>query len=189
MPEAPKIRHPRQEVALAYALCAERLVAGDPNILNTQLGTVPVLVHLLYQSLEISLKRIGSRFQLLGGKDPDGLNLENSSHDVMALARAIQAGFPEYDVLSLLTATVSDDSLGANYVARMIMSAEFEETRVAYKNRDLGYADYKSFAVFSSHIQEWIKAVKDTAQNLEKFIDVLAYVRTKPADSTKATPG
>lgn len=187
MPQGPKIRHPRQEVAFAYALCAERLIAGDPSILNTHLGTAPVLVHLLYQSLEISLKRIGSRFQLLGGKDPDDLNLENSSHDVRALADAIQAGFPEYDVLSLLTATVSDDSLGANFVARMISSAEFEETRIAYKNRDLGYADYISFAVFSSHIQEWIKAVKDTAQNLERFIDVLAYIRIKP-DSSKAAP-
>ena len=185
MPEAPKIRHPRQEVALAYALCAERLVAGDPNILNTHLGTVPVLVHLLYQSLEISLKRIGSRFQLLGGRDPDGLHLENSSHDIKALADAIQAGFPEYDVLSLLAATVSDDTLGANFVARMITAAEFEETRCAYKCRDLGYADYTSFAIFSSHIQEWIKAVKDTAQNLEKFIDLLAYIRTKPDATPK----
>ena len=188
MSEAPKTDFNLQEVAFAYALCAERLVASVPNVLNTHYGTAPVLVHLLYQSLEVSLKRIGRRFQLLGGKDSKGLRLYDSSHDVKALANAIQAGFPGYDFVALLSATVTDDNLNANFLGRMLTGDEFADTRKAYLKRDLGYADLDSFTIFSSHVQEWIKAVKETAQNLERFIDVLAYIRTKPVDSSKAAP-
>ena len=176
-PAGPKKSYSLQEVAFAYALCAERLVASDPDVLNTHYGTVPVLVHLLYQSLEISLKRIGRRFQLLGGKDSKGLRLYDGTHDVKALADAIQAGFPGYDFVALLSAAVTDDSLNANHISRMLTSDEFEDTRTAYRERDLGYADLDSFTIFSSHIQEWIKAVKDTAENLEQFIGVLKFIR------------
>jgi len=188
MTSCPKADYPLQEVAFAYALCAERLVAGDPNVLNTHYGTVPVLVHLLYQSLEISLKRIGRRFQLLGGKDSKGRRLVKSSHDVKALVDAIQAGFPGYDFVGLLSAAVADDSLNANYISRMLTSDEFADTRSAYLDRDLGYADLDSFIIFSSHIQEWIKAVKDAAQNLEKFIGVMAMIRAKSGNLPKTTP-
>lgn len=188
MPEAIKTDFTLQEVALAYALCAERLVANDPNVLNTHFGTVPVLVHLLYQSLEISLKYIGRRFHLLDGKDIKGHRLENRSHDVKALADAIQVGFPGYDFVALLSAAVTDDSLNANHIGRMLTSDEFADTRRAYKRRKLGYAELKSFTIFSSHIQEWIRAVKDTAQNLDKFIGVLEMIRANPDGSAKVAP-
>jgi len=188
MTSRPKADYPLQEVAFAYALCAERLVAGDPNVLNTHYGTVPVLVHLLYQSLEISLKRIGRRFQLLGGKDSKGLRLYDSSHDVKALADAIQAGFPGYDFLVLLSAAVTDDTPNADFLGRMLTAEEFADTRLAYQKRTLGYAELKSFTIFSSHIQEWIKVVKDTAVNLEKFIGVLAMIRAKSGNLPKTTP-
>lgn len=188
MPAAPKTTFSLQEVAFAYALCAERLVASDPNVLNTHYGTVPVLVHLLYQSLEISLKRIGRRFHLLGGKDPNGLRLYDGTHDVKALVDAIQAGFPGYDFVALLSAAVTDDSLNANHIGRMLTADEFADTRLAYQERKLGYAEVQSFTIFSSHIQEWIKAVKDTAQNLEKFIGVLKMIRDKPVKTPKAKP-
>jgi len=183
-----KADYPLQEVAFAYALCAERLVASDPNVLNTHYGTVPVLVHLLYQSLEISLKRIGRRFQLLGGKDSKGRRLDKSSHDVKALVDAIQAGFPGYDFIALLSDAVTDDNLNADFLGRMLNADEFADTRLAYQKRTLGYAELKSFTIFTSHIQEWIKAVKDTAQNLEKFIGVLAMIREKPGKPPRAMP-
>lgn len=176
-PTGPKKSYSLQEVAFAYALCAERLVASDPDVLNTYYGTVPVLVHLLYQSLEISLKHIGRRFQLLGGHDSQDHRLYDSSHDVKALVDAIQAGFPGYDIVALLSATVTDDNLNANFLGRMLTGDEFADTRRAYLDRDLGYADLDSFTIFTSYIQEWIKAVKDTAQNLEKFIGVLKFIR------------
>lgn len=184
MPAAPKTTFSLQEVAFAYALCAERLVASDPNVLNTHYGTVPVLVHLLYQSLEISLKRIGRRFHLLGGKDSEGHRLENSSHDVKALVDAIQAGFPGYDFIAHISKAVEDDSLDANFLGRMLTADEFADTRLAYQNRKLGYAELQSFTIFTSHIKEWIKAVKDAAQNLEKFIGELEKIRANP----KAAP-
>ena len=185
MPETPKTDFTLQEVAFAYAICAERLVASDPNVLNTHFGTVPVLVHLLYQSLEISLKQIGGHFNLLDGNDPKGRRLADQSHDIQALTVAIQSGFPGHDVLALLTATVSDDSLGTDFLAKMLTAPEFADTRLAYRKRTLGYAELQSFTIFSSHFQEWIRAVKDTAQNLERFIGLLELIIIKPTVGPK----
>lgn len=185
MPETLKTEFNLQEVAFAYAICAERLVACDPNVLNTHFGTVPVLVHLLYQSLEITLKQIGGHLNLLSGNDPQGRRLADQSHDVQALTAAIQSGFPEHDVLALLSATVSDDRLSADFLSRMLTAPEFADTRLAYRKRTLGYAELQSFTIFSSHIQEWIRAVKDAAQNLEKFIGLLELLNIKPTVAPK----
>lgn len=175
----PKKSFSLQEAALAYAICAERLVINDPHVLNTHYGTVPVLVHLLYQSLEISLKHIGHRFHLLNGKDSEGRRLHHS-HDVESLAKAIQAGFPGYDFMTILSAAVTDDSINLNFIGRMLLSDELKDTRTAYQNRTLGYAELDSFPIFASYILEWVKAVKDTAENLENCIEALKIIRIKP---------
>lgn len=184
MPEAPKTDFTLQEVAFAYAICAERLVASDPNVLNTHFGTVPVLVHLLYQSLEISLKYIGRHFNLLSGNDPKGRRLEDQSHDVKALVAAIQEGFPKYEILPLLAATTAEGHYSEEILKKMLVEPEFEDTRLAYRKRTLGYAQLKSFTIFSSCIAEWIQAVKEAAQNLEKFIVLLDFINS----STENTP-
>jgi len=175
MPEVPKTEFTLQEVAFAYALCAERLVASDPSVLNTHFGTVPVLVHLLYQSLEISLKHIGNRLRLLSGNDTSGHRLVRS-HDVRALANAIQAGIPQGN-LSLLLSAAADDHLGIDFIDKMLFAPEFEETRKAYEDRKLGYAQLKSFTVFSPYILAWISAIKNIAKNLDKVIGWIDFTR------------
>lgn len=167
----------RPEVALAYAICAERLFSGNPKIFTDEPATVPVLVHLLFQSLEISLKHVGRHFNLWPDYCVNKKKSLDKSHDVKALTYAIQAGFPNVHIRVILLAAVIDDRLGAEFIGRMLTAPEFEDTREAYEGRNLGYAQLKSFTIFSSNTAEWIQSVKEMSQNLGTFIRYLENIR------------
>jgi len=167
----------RPEVALAYAICAERLFAGNPKIFTDEPATVPVLVHLLFQSLEISLKHVGRHFNLWPEYFVNKKESLDKSHDVKALTHALHAGFPTVHIRVILLAAVIDDRLGAEFIGRMLTAPEFEDTREAYEGRILGYAQLKSFTIFSSHTAEWIQSVKEMSQNLGNFIRYLEIIR------------
>lgn len=187
MPQDKQSDYTRPEVALEYALCAERLYACNPRISSDEPAAIPVLVHLLYQSVEISLKHVGRYFNLWPEHYLNKKESLDRSHDVRALANAIQVGFPNFHIRAMLLAAVINDRLGAEFIGRMLLENEFEDTRQAYKNRTLGYAQLKSFTIFSSNTADWIQAVKETAQNLGTFIRYLECLRDS-ADRTPSHP-
>lgn len=114
---------------MAYAICAERLFAGSPNMFVDEPASVPVLVHLLYQSLEVSLKHIGRYFNLWPKYTKGGEGSLDRSHDLDKLVKVLQAALPRYNIRVLLSGTVGQDHLGANFVGRMLASPEFKDTR------------------------------------------------------------
>ena len=66
----------------------------------------------------------------------------------------------------------------------MISGAQFEKTRESYASRCLGYGQVADgdFALVTG-IPQWIAAVKETASNLPKIIDVLLAWKTSPSRS------
>ncbi len=78
------------------------------------------------------------------------------------------------------------DDLNANYISRMLTSDEFPDTRSAYLERDLGYADLVLHHFLIAHSNGSKRS--NTAVNLEKFIGVLAMIRAKSGNLPKTTP-
>lgn len=66
----------------------------------------------------------------------------------------------------------------------MICGKEFEKTRECYASRSLGYAQVSNgdFALIND-IPSWIAAVKETANNLPKIIDILSQWKASPSKS------
>jgi len=182
MPKEAKTSYNRPEIAVAYALCAERLYAGNPKFFTEQEACVPVLVHLLYQSLEISLKHIGRHFNLWPEYAPGVKGSLDRSHDLRKVANALQEIIPKTP-LRVLMSFGGENPLGANFIGRMLTAAEFEDTRAAYNNRTLAYAEINSFTIFTSNTAEWIQAVKGLAQTLEKFVGLLEQIRAFTANA------
>jgi hypothetical protein len=173
------------EAAMAYALSAERIFGNDCDFLNNNPPVVPILVSLLFQSLEISIKHSGIASGLVSEAEARARSMR-SGHGIKELATlAVEklGGNPFDPILMALTYfNTSPDS--KEIIRLMVCGNDFENTRQCYASRSLGYAQVTDgdFALVYD-ISSWILAVKETACNLPKTINIIAQWKASTSKS------
>lgn len=170
---------------MAYAISAERIFANDYNFLNTNPPVVPIFVSQLFQSLEISIKHAGIEAGLFTASEARHSAMR-SGHGIKELARlAVEklGGEPFGPILMAMTRFNAHEN-SAEIIRQMICGKEFEKTRECYASRCLGYAQVEDghFALVSD-ISMWIAAVKETAGNLAKTVDIISEWKASPSES------
>jgi hypothetical protein len=194
-----KVNFTRRQGALAYALCAERFFIDTDNfkkLMNENEAVFPILVSLLFQSLEISIKHVGVESKILEEAE---IRRIGNGHDIEKLSNAIcdrmfndilneAAGDGrrlnprtrdhllrglKADFVGSLTRKIVDRA-SQQHISKMIWGNEFAETRKCYSYRNLGYAHVgdHDFAYYSN-FPRWIDIVKQVAQNLDDAIAAL----------------
>lgn len=182
-----KIKHvfTGQEAAIAYALSAERIAGNGPDFLNANQAVIPIFVSHLFQSLEISIKYAGIESGLFTEREARSRDTR-SGHGIKELAiLAVEklGGKPFGPIRMAMTHFNTSENSG-EIISLMISGAQFEKTRESYASRCLGYGQVADgdFALVTG-IPQWIAAVKETASNLPKIIDVLLAWKTSPSRS------
>lgn len=180
-----------EEVAIVCALRAERIF--DTKALPGNLSIVPDFVSFLYQSLEMSIKHASIASGLVTYDEMIGRNKKEkremyNGHDIKKLAElaAKKLGVPAYGIAKALTFKIEYD-IKLNYdlkliIEDMICNPKYENTRISYAKRCLGYTKgtYKDFGYFKD-LEWWIAAVKQTAQNLPVAVDILSQLKESPS--------
>ena len=173
------------EAAVAYALAAERIFGNDAAFVTANPAVVPVFVSMLFQSLEISIKHAGIESGLFTMQEARSRQ-NRSGHglkELVALAVEKIGGNPFDPIIMAMTFSNSDDR-SAQFICEMICGRDLENTRDAYGSRRLGYGEvYEGDFAIINPIGEWIQAVKRTALNLPKTIDILSQWRTSASTS------
>lgn len=165
-----------EEAAAAYALVAENILGGDAAFLNASPAIVPIFVSMLFQSLEISIKHAGIESGLFTMQE--ARNRQNRSghgiKELAALAVENLGGDPFDPIVMAMTFSNSGDR-SSQFIHEMICGRKMEKTRDAYASRRLGYGEvYEGDFALINPIVEWVSAVKQTAVNLPKTIDILS---------------
>jgi len=173
------------EAAIAYALAAERIFNNDYDFLNTNPSVMPIFVSQLFQSLEISIKHAGIASGLFT-EDEARARQMRSGHGIKELATlAVEklGGNPFEPILMAMTYFNTYQN-SKEIIRKMICGQEFEKTRECYASRSLGYAQVSNgdFALIND-IPSWIAAVKETASNLPRIIDILSQWKASPSKS------
>jgi hypothetical protein len=162
-----------QEVALAYALCAECLFGQGEDFLNENPMVMPIFVSHLFQSLEISIKHAGTESGLFTMQEARNTQKGHGINELATLAIG-KLGGKGSDLVMALTCFSPEDVRSSTIIAKMIYGKEFDTTRRCYCSRRLGYAEVENgeFRILDP-IQEWVAAVKQTAINLNSTIEIL----------------
>lgn len=182
-----------KEAAIAYATAAERILGDDAEFLKSNPAVVPIFVSMLFQSLEISIKHAGIESELFTMQE--ARNRQNrSGHGIKELAiLAIEKLGGDLDslgpgaafdpIVSAMTFFNSRDG-SSQYIHEMICGDALEKSREVYASRRLGYGQIcEGDFVTMGPIVEWVFAVKETAMNLPKTIDILSQWRKSPSGS------
>jgi hypothetical protein len=175
----------REEAASAYALAAEKIFGGDDTFLNNKPAVVPVFVSMLFQSLEISIKHAGIESGLFTMQEARNRQnrLGHGIKELAALAVEKLGGDPFDPIIMAMTFSNSGDR-SSQFIHNMICESEMEKTRDAYASRRLGYGEvYEGDFALITPIAEWVSAVKQTAVNLPKTIDILSQWRSSASRS------
>ena len=180
-----------QEAAVTYALSAERIFNNDFDFLIKERAVIPIFVSLLFQSLEISIKHAGIASGLFTEKEARKSAMRNG-HGIKEFATlaAKRLRRSPVDFLSAMT-NFNIHPNSAEVILQMIRGEDFEKTRACYASRCLGYAQVADgdFSLIDSDISGWIAAVKETATNLPKAIDILSQWKASPSKSKHFTIG
>lgn len=175
-----------QEAAMAYALSAERIFGNDCEFLNTNHHVIPIFVSQLFQSLEISIKHAGIASGLFTEIEARDKRATRSGHGIKELATLTVEKLGGDSFVPILMA-LTHCNAGTNskeIIQQMIFGKAFEKTREKYASRCLGYGQVADgeFALIDN-ISSWINAVKETASNLPKAINVLTQWKASPSES------
>lgn len=132
----------RKEAALAYAKGTERILGADEGFINNNQEMVPILVSLLFQSIEISLKHLGIESGLMSERESFDKKRTKNGHGVKEIADIINTGLGvDRDFPVLLAFSAGLHNIQAFNILRvMIFSSKFDSTRESYASRNLGYA-------------------------------------------------
>ena len=173
------------EAAIAYALAAERIFGNDYDFLNTNPPVVPIFVSQLFQSLEISIKHAGIASGLFTEGEARARAMR-SGHGIKELATLAveELGGDPFEPILMAMTHFNTHQNSKEVIRQMICGKEFEKTRECYASRSLGYAQVCNgdFALITD-IPSWIAAVKETASNLPKIIDILSQWKASPSKS------
>ena len=175
------------EAAMAYALCAERILAPDYTFLEGNPAIIPVFVSLLFQSLEIAIKHVGIESGLFTMAEARN-HQRGKGHGVKELAKLAveRLGGDAFDpiVMAMTYFNININENSGEIIRSMICGKDFERTRESYALRSLGYAEVSDgdFAIIRP-ISDWVESVKQTASNLQSTIDVLSQWRASPSKS------
>lgn len=174
-----------QEAAIAYAKAAERILGPDIRFLEKNPELVPVLVTLLFQSLEISLKHLGIEAELLTEREARNKKLKNG-HGVKEIAELVNAKLDannDYPVINVLTVR-SKNKTDASLIQKMLFGSEFEATRTSYERRNLGYLSVNQgdFAIVEG-LKPWVLAVRQVAENLTAAVNIVKQWKSSPSGS------
>lgn len=172
-----------QEVALAYALCAERLFCQEEGFLDKNPTVVPIFVSHLFQSLEISIKHAGIESGLFTMQETRKAQRGHGITELATLAVG-KLGGEHSDLVMAMTCFSPDDVRSSEIIAKMIYGDEFDTTRKCYCSRRLGYAEVANgeFRILDP-IPEWIESIKQTAMKLDFTIEILTQWRASPSNS------
>jgi|GEM_PF-1845291 hypothetical protein len=174
-----------KEVAMAYALSAERIAGNDENFLNKNQAVIPIFVSQLFQSIEIAIKYASIESGLF--TEEEARSRENrSGHGIRELAKLAcerLGGEPFGPIMMAMTRFNKIENSG-EIIRHMISGAKFEKTRECYASRCLVYGQVADgdFALVDG-IPEWIASVKETASNLPKIIKILRDWKASPSKS------
>ena len=174
-----------QEAAMAYTLSAERIFGIDCEFLNANPHVIPIFVSQLFQSLEISIKYVGIASGLFTEREvrSQAMRSGHGINEIATLAVKKLGGETFEPILMALTYY----NVGKNskeIIRQMISGKAFKKTRECYASRCLGYGQVADgeFALIED-IASWIDAVKETASNLPKTVDVLIQWKASPSKS------
>lgn len=175
-----------QEAAMAYALSAERIFGNDCEFLNTNSHVIPIFVSQLFQSLEISIKHAGIASGLFTENEARTRQAMRSGHGIKELATLAveRLGGNSFTSIEMALTHCNTGTNSKEIIQQMISGNAFERTRENYATRCLGYGQVADgeFALIDD-ISSWIDAVKETASNLPKAIDVLTQWKASPSES------
>ncbi|CAG0977011.1 hypothetical protein ARNL5_02149 [Anaerolineae bacterium] len=178
-----------QNVAIAYAKSAKRILGEDDSFLNTNPEVMPIFVSLLLQSLEISLKHLGIESGLFTSKEARNKQLTGNGHGIEEIAGLVNSKLganEDYPVITALTNGLPPERRTYEYVQKTIFSPNFASTRQAYQSRRLGYAEVQSFEILfdkKSGVIPWVVAVEDVANNLPIAVDIVSQWKKSKSSS------
>lgn len=174
-----------EEAATAYALAAENILGADASFLNANPGVVPIFVSMLFQSLEISIKHAGIESGLFTMQE--ARNRQNrSGHGIKQLAALAveKLGGDPFDPIVMAMTFSNSGARSSQFIREMICGSKMEKTRDAYAARRLGYGEvYEGDFALIDPIAEWVSAVRQTAANLPKTIDILSQWHSSASNS------
>ena len=167
-----------QEVAMAYALSAERIFGNDCDFFNTNPHVIPIFVSQMFQSLEISIKHAGIASGLFTENETRDRKAMRSGHGISELATLEKLGGNSFTPILMTLTHCNTVTNSKEIIYQMISGKAFEKTRDKYASRCLGYGQIADgeFALIDD-ITSWIAAVKETASNLPKAIEALKLER------------
>ena len=175
-----------QEVAMAYALSAERIFGNDCDFFNTNPHVIPIFVSQMFQSLEISIKHAGIASGLFTENETRDRNAMRSGHGISELATLAveKLGGNSFTPILMTLTHCNTVTNSKEIIYQMISGKAFEKTRDKYASRCLGYGQIADgeFALIDD-ITSWIAAVKETASNLPKAIEALKQWKESPSES------
>lgn len=170
---------------MAYAISAERIFGNDCEFLNTNPHVIPIFVSQLFQSLEISIKHAGIASGLFAETEARNRAMR-SGHGIKELATLAveKLGGDSFAPILMALTHCNAETNSKEIIQQMISGNAFEKTRDKYASRCLGYGQVAEgeFALIDD-ISSWIDAVKETASNLPKAIDVITQWKASPSES------
>ncbi len=157
-----------QEVALAYAIAAERIATTD-----IQGALVPVFVNILLQSLEITLKAVAIDSGLATESTFRNKKFCNG-HGIKEIAEHIEAKLNGQSIVDLLL----PKWVGAppkRIVKIMLFDEKFELTRISYAKRTLAYSSFEQgqLQLICVNSKAWVSAVRKAAERVTVASDHL----------------
>lgn len=176
-----------REAAVAYAKAADRVLGVDVAYIDVNQELVPVLVALLFQSIEISLKHLGIESGLFTEKEARDKKLTRNGHGVKEIADLVNVKLGanrDYPVVVALTARMTDD-WEAGILREMLFGPDFESTRQSYQSRNLGYGKIElgGLAIVQD-FKRWVTAVRNIAENLPTAVEVVKQWKASASNST-----
>jgi hypothetical protein len=174
-----------REVAIAYAISAERMFGDNAGFLDANPAVVPIFVSLLFQSLEISIKQAGVKSGLFTMQEVRARQ-QRSGHGIKELAALAveKLGGDPFDPIVTAMTFANTHTNSAEVIRQMICGDDLEKTRESYASRRLGYGEVSEgdFAIIRP-VSDWIEAVKETASNLPTIIDILSQWKASASKS------
>ena len=173
------------EAAIAYVSVAEH-IGRDEAFVDANPAVVPIFVSMLFQSLEISIKHAGIESGLFTMQEARGKG-KRSGHGINELATLAykKLGGNSFDAISMAMTFCNSGNSSSQFIREMICGSQMEKTRCAYASRRLGYGEvYQGDFAVIRPIAGWVDAVKQTAVNLQRTIDILSQWRASTSNST-----
>ncbi|BHH83682.1 hypothetical protein [Desulforhopalus sp. 52FAK] len=154
----------------SYVKAAERILGDDVTYLNDNPDMVPQFVNALFQSIEVSLKKLGEKSSLTSADEIRERRLVGNGHDIEKIGNLLKdklGGVSSRRLVRILTDGIEDDV--SVIIEKMIFGDDFESTRGSYKNRRLVYhSELEAGDVqIVQGLKEWLDAVKAVAENID----------------------